>query len=183
MTIYNIDETEGLDSGEYQELLAALGKSHEDKQRSVLVVDDEPSVRRMVSRSMRSLDPSLKVHEAENGLEALSVLEIIRREEGSDPILIVTDLQMPVMDGWEFIEKLWQECQAHKRNCGIPVVVLSSSSGVKGRVFTKSVHGDKNRYRPLITIAKENCTKPMKYDGQGAQGLVAWLQYFVSGTE
>ena len=165
---------------ELQQLIRALEESESKPgERSVLVVDDEPSVRRMVSRSMTGLDKALKVHQAENGQEALGVLAEIREKTGVDPIMIVTDLQMPVMDGWEFIDRLWKECQQRGRVLGIPVIVLSSSSGEKGVLFGKSVHGEKCKYRPLVAIAKEDCIKPMKYDTQGEKGLVAWIRYFL----
>jgi CheY-like chemotaxis protein len=151
--------------------------------RSVLVVDDEPSVRRMVSRSMKGLDPNLNVHQAENGQEALTQLASIREKEGADPALIVTDLQMPVMDGWEFIDRLWKQCQEQGRDFGIPVIVLSASSGEKGILFGKSVHGGRCKYRPLVAIAKEDCIKPLKYDTQGGKGLAAWLQFFLRKRE
>jgi len=170
----------GTGPSELQELLRALKESEgQPGGRSVLVVDDEPSVRRMVSRSMRGLDKDLRVHEAENGEEALERLESIRTKEGADPVLIVTDLQMPVMDGWAFIEQLWKQCQNQGRDFGIPVIVLSASSGTKGVLFGKSVHGNKCRYSPLVTIAKEECVKPFKYDTQGEKGLVAWIRFFL----
>ena len=175
MSTHNIE-----DLPEYKELLAAVERRRETQvRRSVLVVDDEPSVRRVVSRSIQSMDGDLTVHEAENGQEALDVLEEIRRQDDADPVLIVVDLQMPVMDGWEFIDRLRQEYQEQQREVGIPVVVLSSSSGVKDGVSSKSVHGDKSGYRPMITIAKENCIKPMDYDARGTKGLASWLQYYV----
>jgi CheY-like chemotaxis protein len=179
MNTYNIDSTDGVHS-EYLELLEALSKTHEKAERCVLVVDDEPTVRRMVSRSMRALDKELTVHEAENGQEALSILEEIRAKGESDPVLIVTDLQMPVMDGWDFIEKLRKDYEARQCKYGIPVVVLSSSTGVKGIIARKSVHGDKSKYRPIASVAKENCIKPFAYDAAGARGVLAWAKYFLT---
>jgi len=171
-------------ASELQEIIRSLKASEiQPGERSVLVVDDEPSVRRMVGRSMKSLDKELKVHEAENGQEALERLESIRTQSGVDPILIVTDLQMPVMDGWAFIDELWKQCKEQGRDFGIPVIVLSASSGVKGRIFGKSVHGDKCKYRPLVAIAKEECIKPVKYDTQGEKGLVAWIKFFLRNRE
>lgn len=152
-------------------------------QRSVLVVDDEPSVRRMVSRSMTTLDKDLKVYQAENGKEALDVLKAIRVKDGADPAMIVTDLQMPIMDGWDFLDELWKDYEAQGKSLGVPVIVLSSSSGVKGRFFGKSVHGDKCKYRPLVAIAKEDCIKPVKYDSQGEKGLAVWIKYFLRHPE
>ena len=172
-------------SAETRSELQALIRSLEESEgkpgaRSVLVVDDEPSVRRMVSRSMKGLDKNLNVYQAENGQEALNTLASIREKEGADPTLIVTDLQMPVMDGWEFIDQLWKQCQEQGREFGIPVIVLSSSSGAKGILFGKSVHGGKCKYRPLVAIAKEDCIKPFNYETQGEKGLVAWIKFFLS---
>jgi len=169
---------------ELQLLIRSLEESEiKPGSRSVLIVDDEPSVRRMVSRSMKGLDKTLNVYQAENGQEALTVLASLREKEGVDPVLIVTDLQMPVMDGWEFIDELWKQCQEQGREFGIPVIVLSSSTGEKGLFFGKSVHGGKCKYRPLIAIAKENCIKPVKYDSQGEKGLVAWINFFLRKPE
>jgi len=169
---------------ELEQFLRAL-KEGEGKpgDRSVLVVDDEPTVRRIVSRSMRALDKDLRVDEAENGQEALELLASTRAKGGADPVLIVTDLQMPVMDGWAFIDRLWQQCQQQGRDYGIPVIVLSGSSGTKGLLFGKSVHGNRCKYSPLVTVAKEECIKPRKYDAQGDRGLVAWIRYFLRRPE
>lgn len=180
MKSYDIDNKDGIQS-EYLELIEALSKTHEKAERCVLVVDDEPTVRRMVSRSMRALDKGLKVHEAENGQEALGILEEIRAKGQSDPVLIVTDLQMPVMDGWDFIENLRKDYEARQSAFGIPVVVLSSSSGVKGILAKKSVHGDKSKYRPIATVAKEDCIKPFAYDTAGSEGLLSWAKFFLTG--
>jgi len=144
-----------------------------------LIVDDEASIRRMIARSLTSVDSSLVVHEAENGQEALDVLQMIRKSSGTDPILIVTDLQMPVMDGWDFIDALWKQCEEKGLVSGIPVIVLSASTGEKGIFRKSSVHGEKNSYTPLVTIAKEDCVKPLKYDSQGEKGLATWLEYFL----
>lgn len=182
MTKYTVNEEDHRE-GAYQEILAALEKNHgAEGQRAVLIADDEASVRRMVSRSMTQLDPTAKIYQAENGQEALELLARIRIETRADPILIVTDLEMPVMDGWEFVERLRQEYVDKGEQHGIPVVVLSSSSGVKGRFVRKSVHGDKSGYEPLVTIAKENCIQPVKYDSQGEQGLATWLKHFLRSS-
>ena len=77
MDTYDINYEDGAQD-EYAKLLEALDALHEAPGRCVLVVDDEPTVRRMVSRSMKSLDKSLTVHEAENGQDALAVLNGLR---------------------------------------------------------------------------------------------------------
>jgi len=167
-------------SAEVREFLRAFEKgTGKPGGRWVLIVDDEPAVRRVVARSMVALDTELIVHEAENGREALDTLQSTRESSGNDPVLIVTDLQMPVMDGWQFIEQLRKDDESKGRTKGIPVIVLSASSGEKGLLFKQSVHGDKSKYTPLVTVAKEDCIKPMKYDSKGEKGLAAWVEYFL----
>ena len=60
----------------------------------VLVVDDDESIRQIVRMCLG--DEGYEVFEAANGLDALALLPDCR------PDLILLDLRMPVMDGWEF---------------------------------------------------------------------------------
>jgi two-component system, chemotaxis family, chemotaxis protein CheY len=60
----------------------------------ILVVDDDESIRQIVRMCLS--DEGYDVREASNGQAALDTLE------GSPPDLILLDLRMPVMDGWEF---------------------------------------------------------------------------------
>jgi two-component system, cell cycle sensor histidine kinase and response regulator CckA len=70
--------------------------------RVVLVVDDEPSVRDLVCRTLR--EGGYRTLEAAHGGEALDILEA-----GSDTVdLIVTDVVMPGMDGRELGRRLAQ---------------------------------------------------------------------------
>ena len=78
----------------------------------VLVVDDEPQVRATVREALAY--EGYDVSEAENGAAAL---ESIAR---SVPDLVIFDLWMPVMDGWQLRKKL---SEAHP---GVPVIVLSA---------------------------------------------------------
>ncbi len=61
---------------------------------------------------------------------------------------------------------------------GIPIIVLSSTSGEKTVAFVmkKSVHGGKSGYAPLVSVAKEACVKSARYDAAGEKGLLAWLE-------
>ena len=83
-----------------------------------LIVDDSPAMRTVVHRvlSMTGV-PIAQCHEAANGREALDLL----RTQFIDVIL--TDLNMPVMDGEEFVASL----QAEETLCHIPVVIVSSA--------------------------------------------------------
>jgi PAS domain S-box-containing protein len=96
-------------------LSAVLAKYRDrDGRRSVLVVDDDPAVRTLL-RTMLGRD-GWEVAEAENGRVAL------QRVAAQVPAVVLLDLVMPEMDGFEFVEALrgeetWRE---------IPVVVLTA---------------------------------------------------------
>jgi two-component system cell cycle response regulator DivK len=65
---------------------------------SVLVVDDVPDGREMLSEYL--VFRGFNVSEAENGSEAIEIARRIR------PNVILMDLSMPVMDGWEATRRL-----------------------------------------------------------------------------
>ena len=64
--------------------------------RSVLVVDDDPDIRRLLTRAFE--DEGFSVDTATNGLEALEKARTV------GPDAIVLDLRMPVMSGQEFLQ-------------------------------------------------------------------------------
>jgi two-component system, cell cycle response regulator DivK len=79
----------------------------------VLVVDDYPDAREMYSEYLEYC--GFEVVEASNGLEAL------QRAVDTSPDIILMDLSLPVMDGWEATRRL----KADKRTERIPVVALT----------------------------------------------------------
>ena len=82
----------------------------------VLVVDDEIHIVHVVSIKLRN--NGYEVISAENGAEAF---DLACREK---PDIIVTDFQMPVMTGLEFVQKLRQSEQTKE----IPVIMLTARS-------------------------------------------------------
>ncbi len=166
--------------GEYHQLLDSIERRMDPKSNTVLVIDDSKMVRKMVTRSIVGNDSRVVVFQAENGQEALERLAEIREDYERDPVLIVCDLEMPVMDGWEFLDRLRKDYEKRGQSAGIPVIVLSSSTGTRGAfLFRKTVHGSGARYNPMVTVAKDECLKPDKYDGKGEKGLTAWLRHFL----
>lgn len=165
---------------EYQLLIAAIKRNIDPRSNTVLLVDDERGIRAKVARDVRKFDPNIVIYEAANGKDGLEKLAVIRNNFLRDPLFIVLDLNMPVMDGWQFIEHLREEYQTKGLQAGIPIIVLSSTSGEKGRtIFTKqSVHHGKAGYTPLVSVAKEVCVDKSRYDVAGEKGLMTWLEYF-----
>jgi two-component system chemotaxis response regulator CheY len=85
----------------------------------VLIVDDSSVMRKIVERSLRQagLDPMV-VFEAGSGVEGLEVL-------GSQTVhLILSDINMPSMDGLEFLRQIRSRNLAE----GVPVVMITTES-------------------------------------------------------
>jgi len=93
----------------------------------IMVVDDSVSVRQVVSRLME--DQGWKVQTAKDGLNALENL----RE--SRPDLIVLDIEMPRMNGYEFLGAL----KTQPAYQDIPVVMLTSRNATKHRDKAKAL--------------------------------------------
>ena len=72
-------------------------------EKHILVVDDSPTIRSMVSFCLRNA--GYEVTEAKDGKDALKKLESIK-ESPQSLALIVTDINMPEMDGITFIENV-----------------------------------------------------------------------------
>jgi CheY-like chemotaxis protein len=80
----------------------------------VLIVEDDPAMREMLRRMLER--ENWDVTEAENGLAALEKITQVQ------PSLIILDLMMPIMDGFQMVAEL----QKHEDWRKIPVVVVSA---------------------------------------------------------
>ncbi len=85
--------------------------------KRILLVDDSKTTRAMIKRVIGMLDLEIEeVLEANDGKEGLAVLDSTRVD------LVLADLNMPVMDGYEMIDRM-SRSETLK---GIPVVVISA---------------------------------------------------------
>lgn len=96
--------------------------------RIALVVDDSMLIRHTVCRYFE--DRGFAVESATNGLEALQMLESIR------PDIILTDIDMPKLDGHQLIEAL----KSNPRTSDIPVVVLAGRQSATSHLETRADH-------------------------------------------
>ena len=87
----------------------------------ILHVDDDPDDRFLVGDAINSIDPSIRVLEAENGLKALELLKKARII-GELPSLVILDFNMPLMNGME----TYKEIRKHPEFSNIPVVLLTT---------------------------------------------------------
>jgi CheY-like chemotaxis protein len=95
---------------------AAQIEGYSGSRRNVLVADDDPDNRALVSRLLESA--GFLVQSVSNGFEAL------KRVRSIHPDLIITDLVMPVVDGMELMRML----QTEQALSSIPVIAMSASA-------------------------------------------------------
>jgi CheY-like chemotaxis protein len=83
----------------------------------VLVVDDDPNIRRMIIAALRR--EGYAFSEAANGKEAL---EVMRQDP---PSVVVLDLMMPIVSGWDVL----RERASDPKLLHIPVIIISANRG------------------------------------------------------
>lgn len=123
----------------HNEFFDAVDKQSGDREDIVLVVDDYEDIRQLVVHDIQKSVPQLRIYEAGNGIQALALIDEIRITHEREPNLMVLDLQMREMDGWDIIEKLKKQYLDAGQDQGIPIVVMSYTEGSKGRIFKKPV--------------------------------------------
>ena len=110
---------------------------------SILVVDDDENDQFICEYTIRKYDPSIRVLKAFDGTEALDILH------GETPDAIILDINMPVMNGFEFLDRYAEEFEVHA-----PVVAMLTSS-----------HLGKDRERAMqYSFVKSYFEKPLQAD-------------------
>lgn len=102
--------------------------------KKILVVDDEFEMRQLVGLYLRQ--ESYQVENAENGQEALGKIK------RNDYDLIVLDIMMPLMDGWQTIEHI-------RKISDVPVIMLTAKGSVKDKVTGLSTGADDYLVKPF----------------------------------
>ncbi len=111
------------------------------KEIRALIVDDSSVMRKIVERSLRQAGILLsQVLEASNGAEGLAIIE----KEKVD--LILSDINMPIMDGLEFVKQLTQKQTAPP----IPVVMITTE-GAESHVIRALESGARGYIRKPFT--------------------------------
>jgi chemosensory pili system protein ChpA (sensor histidine kinase/response regulator) len=110
------------------------------KIQNVLIVDDSPSVRHLTSNIIKNAGFGVAV--AKDGLEALEILQASKEL----PDIILTDVEMPRMDGYELLTSLKRNAELQS----IPVIMITSRAG------------EKHRRKALDLGVSEYLTKPFE---------------------
>ena len=107
--------------------------------KTILVVEDQETISLLIGHLLRKAGYAYEC--AVNGQEALE-----RLKEGFRPSLILLDVVMPVMDGYEFLDAMHEDAAISD----IPVVMLTSLDHAQDVI------------RALKLGANDYCTKPIE---------------------
>lgn len=107
--------------------------------KTILLVDDEKTFLMSLSEGLGMLNKNLNVLTAENGEEAMKILDSSKID------LLITDLKMPKKDGFDLLEHVL------KYTPGLPAIVMTA-------------HYDESMFRGLNVIGWQCMEKPLDFD-------------------
>jgi signal transduction histidine kinase/CheY-like chemotaxis protein len=119
------------DAAEYNRVVG-----YDGPRRTVLVIDDQPSQIVVIDNLLRRL--GFIIHAAPNGMEGLAMAERYR------PDLVLLDIQMPGISGWEVAERLRA---AHGE--GLRIVLVSANAHEVANVSDNAAHHDAYVSKPV----------------------------------
>lgn len=115
----------------------------------LLVIDDDYIFRLITGKMIEKLNQSnLLLHECENGEKGLAKLKILG--DTKEGIIVFLDINMPVLDGWAFLDSLKQIENLDSTN--IAVYIVSSSTDESDILKTKN-----------YAIVKQYISKPLDF--------------------
>jgi CheY-like chemotaxis protein len=109
-----LSKTELIQALEHQE----INKSTQEREKTILVVDDEPGTLELHARMVAAWSPKCRILKAKNGREALDIIQ------EAHPDLVLLDLMMPELDGFGVLEAMHSDPGSRD----IPVIVLTGQT-------------------------------------------------------
>jgi type IV pilus assembly protein PilB len=117
----------------------AIGAPEPGKRARILVVDDDDPIRRLVAKSLEQLPVKPEVFTATNGFEGLARVEDLK------PDLVVLDVMMPGMTGFEVCQKL----RSNLQTAFIPILMLTGNADEASRTHGFLVGTDDYMSKPF----------------------------------
>jgi CheY-like chemotaxis protein len=110
-----------------------------NKINCILLVDDDEPTNFLNQMVLEELDIADQVKVAQNGKEALAYLEKTNTGDENFPLpeLIFLDINMPAMNGWEFLEQYSKLADTQKAN--VVIVMLTTSLNPDDRIKAEEI--------------------------------------------
>ncbi|WP_025739534.1 response regulator [Aquimarina pacifica] len=121
----------------------------------VLLIDDDKATNFYNERVVSKHNSFCKVNIVQSGIAALDYFNLVRKSEAIKPDLIFLDINMPAMNGWEFLTEFSKLDQ--KLTNGIKIILLSTSSNPDDvRASSKNHSVDDFIHKPLSKDQLDN---------------------------
>ncbi|MFP2994672.1 response regulator [Spongiivirga sp. MCCC 1A20706] len=98
------------------------------KPEKILLVDDDDIYLFIAGKTIRKVLPDIDIATCKNGKEA------IQRLQKDKPNILFLDLNMPVMNGWSFLDELKKK----EQELGFPIIIVTSSIDYDDKERAKS---------------------------------------------
>ncbi len=127
----------------------------------ILIVDDSPTIRRMVRATLGRSFPSTEFVEAASGLEAIERLAV------NTVSLVVLDLNMPDMHGLEVL----QFVRSHQKFRQVPIIVLTTRSDDRSREAALQAGATLYLTKPFSPDVLSREARKLFRDGDGSEAV------------
>jgi CheY-like chemotaxis protein len=107
--------------------------------KNILLVDDDHICNFLTQQILLRMEVANEIHTALNGREALKLLTPHENKPGIHPDLILLDLNMPIMDGFTFLDEFRQLPISGKEDISIVIVSSSQNPNDVKRTMDKGV--------------------------------------------
>ena len=113
-------------------------QSGEPPRCTALIVDDSPPMRKMIVFALSRI-PGLRMVEAEDGVDAL------RKLAGARFDLIITDINMPILDGLKLVKRL----RADENYLTVPIIIITTEGAAEDRQRALSLGANAYITKPI----------------------------------
>ena len=130
------------------------------KFKSILLIDDNAADNRYNQIILEEMNIVDKIEVAENGLEALKMLE---NSDHPQPELILLDINMPKMNGWEFLEA-YKKLDREEKNKKIVMILTTSMNPEDKNKADQSLGVSEFNIKPLTPEMLKNILEKYSFD-------------------
>lgn len=103
---------------------------------NILIIDDDPLYLLLVKKTIMKYEFAKTISAFSNGLEAFDSLKQLINEPASLPDIILLDINMPIMDGWEFLDQFLPFLQKTTKKISIYIVTSSIAEDDRKKAAT-----------------------------------------------
>lgn len=102
--------------------------------RTICIIDDDPLYKLLLKKTIERLNLNIDVVTYKNGKQAIEGLSKLKENTAQLPDIILLDINMPIMDGWEFMDQFVED----KNQFSKTMTIFIASSSIAKHDIEKS---------------------------------------------